>query len=927
MFPLVVALVLAVGLPLLPFSLYRALHLPSLKFNFLLTPNAPEQFSVPSPEATLFLESGYSSKSTLDAGGSSQYLIFSNTSSPQCLTDTTDRPVSVALREKQHYSFIWELIHAQLLYQLAEAAIIIAVSFFVTAIFFSPNCLSTLMDRLCTAFFISRQYTPKAALSSFLEDVLCGLRSYWKDSSVSKNQDPCLTAKSLHQAALDDLADTVPGRCYEGSVSVPSLISASIPRDDFGSLPLDQAQLTSGSSSSVVPFVTPSPTRILSPMDSRCTPFPDILTHRRCETRISEQERPHYILGALVKRQMSRIHRLTTITDTASCDPDSTNSNMFSHSKIGLSRTVEASTSYSNASLSLASSPVYGSTTSRLSPFSLPKEDSYNSTTLGADPTLLTETPCTNQKASTTGCSSRMESISTSPGVFQHCHRRDKSDGIQASTAKSCLEDITSPLSPENVDVSRTFWEIALQSGEGRAEALDEEAATLECLPMTLITPRKPEHVEGSSNVADVALGVIVVTPEGELIVPASQRLDGSTCKDIKARPGHSLREPLAEKYCPPAARRRTSTWHSGFCEDSASPPSSLHLPNSLLPPTPISQRRFVHHDSPAGLSDSWHRTTPHLTVDHTPPTVVPMLPSMNIQLSAGAETEGNSTLGNSPQACSALSTANTPLSILWMRTIAAEDAMIVNNQDIQIPPADRGLSRHATLGSTPTEEETASTEEGTEATRVRKVMGAAKEHWDRGANRQPDVPSVAPLIPVAMGGDGRRSLQEVAYLSTPALKAAEYLVHSPTTSTLAASTLGTVTYHLNAPLPIREHINSVSREATLSTSLRKRKALTEPHTEVLQPSDPLTPHLRPRTRHSAPHLGQYANQQQVKGRRAGRTPESSKRRRMRTASAGGVENWYVTTPTSDIDRTGRIVLPAGTGWKTGRSSAANQQP
>src|SRR5260221_9670729 len=115
-------------------------------------------------------------------------------------------------------------------------------------------------------------------------------------------------------------------------------------------------------------------------------------------------------------------------------------------------------------------------------------------------------------------------------------------------------------------------------------------------------------------------------------------------------------------------------------------------------------------------------------------------------------------------------------------------------------------------------------------------------------------------------------------------------------------------------------------REAALNSPRKRRKPSPDPNELMFQAGDDnsLTPYRLPRGRHSAPHLGKYvASKQQAKAPRAAQTPESSKRRRMRTASSRGVDNWTIALATpATTDHGGQmIVLPAGTGWK-GRSSA-----
>jgi len=184
---------------------------------------------------------------------------------------------------------------------------------------------------------------------------------------------------------------------------------------------------------------------------------------------------------------------------------------------------------------------------------------------------------------------------------------------------------------------------------------------------------------------------------------------------------------------------------------------------------------------------------------------------------------------------------------------------------------------------------------------------------------------------------EGRRPLRDITFsFSALGLKGVEYLAVPPPetaqTHTILSQALDIFRkYLLQTPTRISEDANRAIRETALN-SPRKRKPSAEPHepcsVAVFQGSDDaLTPHRRPRARRSALHLGRYAtSKQQAKTPRGTQTPEGSKRRRMRTASSRGVENWAVTLTRPTIDHNGQIVLPAGTGWK-GRSSAAGQPP
>lgn len=765
MLPFIVALIFAVGLPLLPSSFYRALHFPNLKFNFLSARHAPEQLLVSSTEKTLFLENIYTETSP-DSGGPSQYLIFPDISSPDCSNDAAAAPARKALIEIHDYpqSSIWKAILSQLLYQLAEATIIIAISFLVATAFLPRRCLSTLMERLCTALLVSQQYNPKVALSSFLQDVFFGLHKYWMDNTIVQDPAPNLVANTPRQAAHEVVAIDTPGGCYERDDPAPSLVSAS---DNLNPMHLDKANHCSErSSSTVLSKVLPHFMKVSRPIDPTRTPLLGISTDFLCsEAGISEQ---------------------------------------VNH---------------------------------------------YPSPTI--QPTVIAE--ATNR----------------------------------------------------NFDITNTETSLASES-------------LLEGSALSRTRRMKSEQTEGSPSAADAALAGVVVTPEGKLIVPASQRADGrclahfcssvfrysndpySIRREIRVRPGHFLREPFAEKYRPPAARRRTLTWDPRLHEYSTSPSSSplLHGSPLLLTPKGKSQRMFGRHsNSLACQSDNWRRSSPGPSVAGMP--LATALPLPSVKELSQATVEKYSSLETSTQEYSVPSKAEAIISTPLMATTAP-----TSNQDVSIRPAD-GLP--SAPSSSPSKK--AFIQEGLEASWASKSAGEAEE----GPNH--------PLLKDSEE-QGRRPLRDIT-ISHP-IQVMDVLPKG-------------VVLHVSTP--IGEDFDGYPRE-TSSSSPRKWKPCPA---ELLQPSDSLTPHRRPRARRSAPHLGnKNANnnkqQQQAKTPRAagaaaqtppGSSSSYSKRRRMRTASARGIENWNIalagTTPA--MDRSGQIILPAGTGWKGRRLSAVGQPP
>jgi hypothetical protein len=555
MLPFIVALVFAVGLPLLPSSLYRALNLPALKFNFLSARHAPEQVLVSSPEPTLLLESSYA-EASLDSGGSFQYLVFPDISSPDSWNDATAESACVSITEEQDYPQIslWHTINAQLLYQIAEAAIIMTLSFFVAATFFPRHYLRTLLERLCTTLFISRQYSPKAALSSFLQDVFSGLHRYWMENSVAKGLTP-KSADVSWLSALEVFADTAPGEHCQRDASV-SLVSVSVRQDHPNLVSLDEADLCLEGSFSSVPSISPAQsTKISAPIDTTCMPLLDVPAHSsNSDTDISGQEGRRNILGTIIKRHPSHTTPLTVITEATNHDSDVPNADTSSDTGISPSCRTEAPEPCSNAPL-----PVSSHLRSRTESFpSISMEDLYNSARRSAAVAVLSEPSIRAQATSafdpfvsphpTCGLEaleniagttlnpdserSQHDCISTSSSrISQSNHRRYKSDSIQVRAASCHLGDTAATLAPAKVDATCAFWKNVPQNSEGRVETPVKEASGSGSLSGVWVAHHiggiEPEMADGSPTATDAALTGIVTTPEGTLIVPASQRPDG----------------------------------------------------------------------------------------------------------------------------------------------------------------------------------------------------------------------------------------------------------------------------------------------------------------------------------------------------------------------------------------------------------------
>lgn len=388
--------------------------------------------------------------------------------------------------------------------------------------------------------------------------------------------------------------------------------------------------------------------------------------------------------------------------------------------------------------------------------------------------------------------------------------------------------------------------------------------------------------------------------------------------KEIRVRPGHALREPLVEKYRPPAMRRRTSTWDPHLCEYPGSPLSSPHISDSPPPSTPnnMRQRLFVCHDnSPASLCDNWRLSSSGLTVEGTSPTSFTPL---------SVEAKLSSVVADGHERRSLLESLSSVVSTPPMTAITPQATLAVSNLVTPIQSADQ---LPTALGS--------SVMNVTENIEAAAKVAQACDPVGR-ADRHSEQLSGAPCTLIDANAV-RLQLQDITTsISVPRRKTIENL--HPLTA--MATGPGPVTlkqiidaYPKEVFKPLVQVREGDSRQTTLPNSPHKQKPSVDPNTvytaEVHQSSRTPTPHNRyPRARRSAPHLGKYSHnnnnntRQQVKAPRAAQTPDGSKRRRTRTTSAKGVENWNlnVSWATPTIDRSGQIIVPAGMGWK-GRSS------
>ncbi|KAH9014831.1 hypothetical protein EDB84DRAFT_808352 [Lactarius hengduanensis] len=629
MLPFILAFIIAIGIPFLPSSLHRALYLP--RFNFLSATYAPERAFVPSSERPLLLDNSYSRDSS-DSGESSQYLAFST---PNYEADS-DVLAYMSFTEKLGLNYpqtsIWLIICAQLLYQLVEAMVVMALSFLFAATFLSRRSLSTLIERFCTALFICWHYTPKAALSSFLQDVLICVHKYWMDNSVTSDPAPTTAANISQRVPLRILADSILSTSegldliaskeanfwFENSSSV-ALITP--PRSRETSAPPEPA---------LVPLGQPAYPLSASKTDTRFEPTlpahgPSTDACSRplaSATELSKHARSSDVLRTPVERHLFHPTASSIVTKAAK----SSNYTGVSLPNSDLSGTDEVAASLNRGStpsfVTISMRDLYNANKSVSTPIPLsaPLAEDHETKPPDAisDPSL-DHGSITNNNSTTSNPEpdeSQANGLRSSSSERSYSgRRRYKSDGIQVRSARCHLGDSAAPPDPAKVDGTCAFWKSPMQHDEDGGGVFEKQVLAPGFLPgsSSLERPEQDRAVAaGSVGSADVALAGMVLTPEGKMMVPASQRADGSMRKEIKVRPGHFLREPLAEKYRPPAARVRTLTWEPRLREYLATPPS---LPHTPFTPKSVHQRFFGRQcDSPASLTNNWRRSNWSLT-------------------------------------------------------------------------------------------------------------------------------------------------------------------------------------------------------------------------------------------------------------------------------------------------------------------------
>jgi hypothetical protein len=545
MFPFVFAFILAIGIPFLPSSLYRALHLPTLRFNFLSASYAPERSFVPSSERPL-LEHGYSRGSSV-SGESSQFLIFSSPNFPDYEADS-DVLAYMSFTEKLELNYpqtsIWLAICAQLLYQRVEAMVIMTLSFLFATTFLSRRSLSTLIERFCTALFISWHFTPKAALSSFFPDVLLCVHKYWMDNSITSDQVPTTPTNFPQHDSLGVLADSIlsiapisegldltplkeSNRWSEKSSRV-ALITP--PRSRETSAPPELALMPLGQP--VHPLCKQS-TQVKPPLLLTYGPSMNVGSHPfGSTTKLSQYERSSDILGTPGEHRLPR----TTSTSIITSQDSNYTGVGTSNSKANQSGTDEVATKVAaslgrSSTQDLYSASKHGSTPiSTSAPPGEGRDSKSPDAISGSSLVHGSITNISNSLSKPEPDERHAEFLRPSSSEKSYSgRRRYKSDGIQVHSSRCHLGYPGASPDPAKVDGTCVFWKSAVRHDErgGRvpekqvlAPGFPSESSSLQRISGSAV-------VSGSVGSPDAALAGIVLSSEGGIMVPASQRADG----------------------------------------------------------------------------------------------------------------------------------------------------------------------------------------------------------------------------------------------------------------------------------------------------------------------------------------------------------------------------------------------------------------
>jgi hypothetical protein len=561
MFPFIFAFILAIAIPFLPSSLYKALHLPSLMSNFLSASYAPERSLVSSSARSLLLQNGYSRDSS-ESGGSPQYLVFTSPSYSDHEVDS-DVLAYMSFTEKLELTYpqtsIWLVICAPLLYKLVEAMVLMTLSFLFASTILSRRSLSTFIERSCTAGFICRYYTPKAALSSFLPDVLLCVHKYWMDNSVTSDQAPTTPANTSQHVLLEvlansilstatiseglDLVATKDANLSENSSSV-ALITPPRYRETSASLepaliPLGHPAhpLSTGEQGTQVkPILLPT-----------SEPRMNVASHPLgSTTELSPHEQSSSVLGTPVGQYLLR----STISSFITTRAKNHNNGVSTSSSNSVTHEVPASLNHNSAPsfVTISLQDMYRA--NKPDPTSIPHSAPPGDGRENKAPDVISGSSLDHGSITNVNSSpsipepdeSQAEGLRPSSSERSHNgRRRYKSDGIQVRSASCHLGDPAAPPDPATVNGTCVFWKNTVRNDKKGGGTAPEERALAPGFPSgspsLKPTSRSMPGQAVAAGSADAVLAGMVLTPEGEILVPASQRADGRCISHFRSVP------------------------------------------------------------------------------------------------------------------------------------------------------------------------------------------------------------------------------------------------------------------------------------------------------------------------------------------------------------------------------------------------------
>ncbi|KAI0061910.1 hypothetical protein BV25DRAFT_1991903 [Artomyces pyxidatus] len=636
MIPFLYAIVLAV-LPLLPIFRKSNFRISDINFNFLSTAWHPEPAFVSPTETYLFIED--SAKS----GGGNLFPIISG---PHCVDDAF-APMCFAVvdgleddaisePEAQPIPSLWDTISTPLMLKFSEVAIVLTLVFAVFAHLFTARQWPTLMDRISTAISIYWNYSSGAVSSVFLQDVLLDLYRFWMEDSV-----PPETASGTSDDSLQPM--------FGPTILVTAEIeAAAVTEDENPASRLSPLSMPGA----LRPLLSPSTSLDLSPVSLATG---DAHRHIRVPSSLPMNRR---ISDQPVRASVPRLLPLNalSLSDHHATDPASsplpsdvpavvTRIAGFTIGTDGTSQSCGNDVNARDSSLDLAhitSSRSVGRKPSFLAMslqdlYAKPPKAGFTSTAPTLAPPFREACKKVFPTVKPTQTQPAQRRIARAPSAPRQRirHRRFRSDGVQVRDSRCylgpgdqerCVSGL-SALDPAKIDPTCAFAVISAE----RVEKLEREAVAWDpsWKPFKIALPVQQSASAGDdssselvvadtaakeSSVAvpiqgalgekpDLSIVGIIITDEGNRVVPSNPRPDASMRREIKIRPGYAPQESFT-KYRPPPAREAHAR------ASSESPLSSLWRSRSASPSASLFPRFQMSVDSPSRKADNWRSTT-----------------------------------------------------------------------------------------------------------------------------------------------------------------------------------------------------------------------------------------------------------------------------------------------------------------------------